>query len=226
MSLSMTAARAGNVGDPGLFGFLGSALGAIGKTAAGVAGGFATGGLAGGILGGIRAGTAALGGPKTIKQAKASNIVSIALQKPPLVMGSSTGGMFGGSAPARPALQAGSGFYAGPGGVAVGQYNMGAAPAGAPQAGSAAIAACGLKGYHMNKTTYCTHSGWVAKGTKCVRNRRRNPLNPRALSRAMSRVASAQRAVKAIQLFAGAPARAAAKGRGKVRRGRGKCGCR
>lgn len=225
MSLSMTAARAGNMGDPGLFGFIGSALGAIGKTAVGVAGGFATGGLAGAILGGTRAATAALGGPKTIKQAKASNIVSIALQKPPLAISQTRTGMFGGSTPAMPPLQAGSGFYAGPGGVAVGQYNM--APAGAaPAAGSAAIAACGLKGYHMNKTTYCTHAGWVAKGSKCVRNRRRNPLNPRALSRAMSRVASAQRAVKAIQLFAGAPARAAAKGKGKLRRGRGRCGCK
>lgn len=49
-------------------------------------------------------------------------------------------------------------------------------------------------GYHFNRTTYYTKNGRVDKGTKCVKNRRRNPLNPRALSRSMSRITSAKRA--------------------------------
>ncbi len=46
-------------------------------------------------------------------------------------------------------------------------------------------------GYHANKSDYWLKDGsFVAKGTRCVRNRRRNPMNPRALSRAISRVDS------------------------------------
>ncbi len=49
-------------------------------------------------------------------------------------------------------------------------------------------------GYHFNRTTYYTAKGRVEKGTRCVKNRRRNPLNPRALSRSMSRIHSAKKA--------------------------------
>jgi hypothetical protein len=62
-----------------------------------------------------------------------------------------------------------------------------------PAGGGAAGHACPV-GYHWNRTSYYTKSGHVAKGTKCVRNRRRNPLNPRAMSRAMSRIHSAKKA--------------------------------
>ena len=49
-------------------------------------------------------------------------------------------------------------------------------------------------GYHPNKSGYYTHSeGWIPEGTKCVKNRRRNPANPRALDRAMGRLNSAKR---------------------------------
>lgn len=49
-------------------------------------------------------------------------------------------------------------------------------------------------GYHPNKTSYHLKDGtFVAKGTRCVRNRRRNAMNPRALSRALARVDSAKR---------------------------------
>jgi hypothetical protein len=54
-------------------------------------------------------------------------------------------------------------------------------------------------GYHWNRTGYFTKSrGWVPKGTVCVKNRRRNPLNPRALSKALSRLTSAKRAVTVL----------------------------
>jgi len=44
-------------------------------------------------------------------------------------------------------------------------------------------------GFHPNKGGYFTlKSGFVEKGSKCVKNRRRNPMNPRALDRAIRRV--------------------------------------
>jgi hypothetical protein len=48
-------------------------------------------------------------------------------------------------------------------------------------------------GYHPNKTGYYTQRGYVPKGSRCVKNRRRNPANPRANDRAISRVKSAKR---------------------------------
>ena len=54
-------------------------------------------------------------------------------------------------------------------------------------------------GYHWNKSGYFLKSGeWVAKGTRQVKNRRRNPLNPRALDRSISRITSAKRASKKL----------------------------
>jgi len=53
-------------------------------------------------------------------------------------------------------------------------------------------------GYHWNKTGYYTRAGYVAPGTKEVKNRRRNSLNPRALDRALSRVTSAKKASKKL----------------------------
>jgi hypothetical protein len=52
-------------------------------------------------------------------------------------------------------------------------------------------------GYHWNKSDYFLRDGtFVPAGTKLVKNRRRNPLNPKAASRAISRLESAKRAVK------------------------------
>lgn len=54
-------------------------------------------------------------------------------------------------------------------------------------------------GFHANKTDYFLRDGtFVPKGSKCVRNRRRNPLNPRAASRAISRIKSAKNAAKML----------------------------
>ncbi len=64
-----------------------------------------------------------------------------------------------------------------------------------PRAGAIAAVACPA-GCHPNKSDYFLKSGsFVPRGTRCVRNRRRNPLNPRALDRAISRIGSAQNAV-------------------------------
>lgn len=49
-------------------------------------------------------------------------------------------------------------------------------------------------GYHYNKTSYFLKDGtYVPEGTKLVKNRRRNPMNPRALDRAIGRINSAKR---------------------------------
>jgi len=45
-------------------------------------------------------------------------------------------------------------------------------------------------GFHPNKSSYMTASGFVAQGTKCVRNRRRNLSNGRANTRALRRMAA------------------------------------
>lgn len=45
-------------------------------------------------------------------------------------------------------------------------------------------------GWHPNKSDYHTASGFVAQGTKCVRNRRRNLSNGRANTRALRRMAA------------------------------------
>lgn len=53
-----------------------------------------------------------------------------------------------------------------------------------------------MRGYRLNKTGYYLKDGtYVAPGTKWVKIRRRNSMNPRALSRAIARVDGA----KAIQ---------------------------
>jgi len=54
--------------------------------------------------------------------------------------------------------------------------------------------ASGWPGYHWNKADYFLRSGeFVPAGTRSVRNRRRNPMNPRATSNAISRVKGAKR---------------------------------
>jgi hypothetical protein len=50
------------------------------------------------------------------------------------------------------------------------------------------------KGHRLNKSGYWLKNGtYVAPGTKCVKSRRRNPANPRALDRAIGRLNSAKR---------------------------------
>lgn len=57
-------------------------------------------------------------------------------------------------------------------------------------------------GYHWNKTGYMTTQGYVEKGTRCVKNRRMNPTNPRALARAIRRGDSFVRLAKSFGLKA------------------------
>ena len=89
----------------------------------------------------------------------------------------------------------GSGTSIGPGGSL---FATGSGSATAYFSSPGTAMTCGgghpMRGTHLNKTTYRTLDGTlVPAGTRCVKNRRRNPLNPRALSRAVSRVAAAKK---------------------------------
>ena len=59
--------------------------------------------------------------------------------------------------------------------------------------GATGMEGCGA-GFRPNKSGYYAGGQFVAPGTVCVKSRRMNPLNPRALSRAMRRIESAKRA--------------------------------
>jgi len=65
--------------------------------------------------------------------------------------------------------------------------------------GSTGRSAGCVSGYHPNKTAYFLRDGtFVDVGTRCVKNRRRNPLNSRALDRSFGRIASAGNAIRAL----------------------------
>ena len=64
--------------------------------------------------------------------------------------------------------------------------------------GATGMQGCG-NGTRPNKSGYFLQSGqYVEPGSVCVRSRRMNPLNPRALSRAMRRIESAKRATSVL----------------------------
>jgi len=67
--------------------------------------------------------------------------------------------------------------------------------AAAPMAFASANGACpDMKGYHANTSDYFLRSGeFVGKGTRYVKNRRRNPGNMKALSRSLGRIKSAKK---------------------------------
>lgn len=74
-------------------------------------------------------------------------------------------------------------------------------------------------GFHPNKTSYFLKDGtYIEKGTVCVRNRRRNPLNPRALDRSMARIASTGNALRGLGFRAPSSKAIAQKGKPKKRR--------
>jgi len=65
--------------------------------------------------------------------------------------------------------------------------------------GATGLGAGCQSGFHPNKSSYRLLSGeLVEKGTRCVRNRRRNPMNPRALDRAIGRIVSAKKMSKKL----------------------------
>lgn len=149
-------------GDPGLFGFLAKAAGAVFRTV--VPGGGAVLDVAGGLLKATRRpapGTSLA----TIPQYPAPQITSgVQVQSGIVNFG---GGGFGGG-----------GAFGGGGGGGGGQVPMVVGPDGKM---------CQLRGYHLNKAHYWTRQGEIAKGTKCVKNRRMDVANVHALRRAIRR---------------------------------------
>lgn len=220
MSLAMRNARLYAKGDPGLFGFLGGVV-------KGAVGGFLTGGPAGAILGGAAGAVSGIAGrPISVAKTAAMSPVQIASTLP--ILRRTTPASILPPLPSQTPTFSGV-QIGGPSGVQVGTSRPGVGTAVAPTGpgvtgalvGAGAGTPC-VAGYHYNKSRYySTRYGVVEKGSVCVKNRRRNPLNPRALSRAMSRVKSAQKAVRCLQLFAGPAARASSKARSN-----GKSGCK
>lgn len=165
-SIRATTMRAAEMGDPGLFGFIGDALKTVGK-AVGVIPGVGT--IAGTALG-------AAGSLLAPQQ-------SGDLQLPR------------GTAPPLPGL-GGLGQRIIPGGATGYGFTDQELRNWANRAGKPAAKG---PGWHYNKSSYWLKDGtFVPAGSKAVRNRKRNPLNPRALDRAMGRLTSAKRASKKI----------------------------
>jgi hypothetical protein len=217
-------------GDPGLFGDIGKFIGGAVK---GGIGGLLTGnplaGLAGAVGGGVRAVSGA-GKPINPSILTAGNLVA-------------------GGRPPAPQIAIDSARVSGvqvggPNGVLIGSRtifpSMPQPPQlfpGGPMAPMAPPSQQGIScpprpkctGYHLNKTSYfrkggpCSpypEGGYVEKGSTWVRNRRRNPLNPRAASRAMARLTSAKRATRSILKFFGASSARRSGG------SKGRCGCK
>lgn len=161
----MAYSRGAMAGDPGLFGFLGKVV----KGAAGV-----VGGLGIPVVSGVARTVAGL--------IPGQAPVGPGMPGPAPSMASRVFG--GGSLPIL--RQALPGQVPTPGIVGAGQRLI--------PGGATGYEGCG-NGTRPNKSGYWLQSGqYVEPGSVCVRRRRMNPLNPRALSRAMRRIESAKRA--------------------------------
>jgi len=194
MSRQIKVSRARYSGDPGLFGFLGK----VAKGALSIGTGVVTGHPLAGVQGAIQSftgggGTGAGCGPgyyMAKSGPKAGTCVPNASTRASLQGATKFSG-----------IKIGGGTL--PGGIKLPSFTGGTTVAyGSPSpvsAGGGGGVPAGMKlacpsGFHPNKSGYYTHSeGWIPEGSKCVRNRRRNPANPRALDRAIGRLEGAKR---------------------------------
>ncbi len=163
MSLTVKVAQARasgrampGVGDPGLFGFIGKAIGKV----AGIA--------------------KVLPGPIGWAAGAVSKLMPSGRQPAP-------------SFPMQPPMTFPPSYPAPPGpglGMAPVQQQQ-QYPAAPPQGGQIGSPA----GYHVNESDYFLKDGtFVPAGSRWVKNRKRNPLNPRAASKAIGRIESLKRA--------------------------------
>lgn len=176
-----------------LLGSIGAAFG-LNKKTIGTLSDIGKGFLTGGPAGAITAGAANIAG----------NLKPTAATPFPMVPSINVASSFAAGGPQLPALPPGGNQYGiiniggvKPGVPSLGPGNQTQSGWGGVQSGSSSTAPspCAT-GYHWNKSGYYTKSGgWVPPRSKWVKNRRRNPLNPRALSRALGRLTSAKRAV-------------------------------
>lgn len=214
MSAQIRSARSRYSGDPGLFDVIGKVVGGIGKIAGGAIGGL----LSGGPIGAIGGAVSGLAGAIGVKSGGAAQAVPVSKATLPTVSGKNTFALPQASALPGTGLQI-------PTITPVGTSS-------APSSG-ASIGANGqlcLRGYHLNKSEYF-HKRLqmvVQPGTACVKNRRMNPLNPRAASRAMRRLDGFSRATKSVERMMIKLARKNAPrgSRGFSGRKSGGCGCR
>lgn len=177
-------------GDPGLFGFLGKAIGGVAKIAGNLLPGpiGAVAKLAGNVL---SPGQKAVAGP-TSSMGLTQSVTPIFGPMPGVPQLPQVGSQVGLVNIVRPGagpqlLGPGNNTQSGPG------SQVGWTPR--------EQAAC-QAGYHKNKHDYWTKKyGFIPKHSVCVKNRRRNPLNPRAASRSMSRLKSAQKAARFLGKF-------------------------
>jgi hypothetical protein len=162
-------------GDPGIFGFLGKAL----RTVTGIASKVLPGPL-GALAGGV---SSALGGVSGQQQAAVSATPAL----PPLV------------SPVYRNIQEVQRIPE-PGLPATIQRWIPGGETGFSETEEEMRAGRGSRpGFHWNKSGYFLKTGeYIRPGTKEVRNRRRNSLNPRALDRALGRVTGAKRASKKL----------------------------
>ncbi len=159
-------------GDPGLFGFIGKTIGRV----AGIAGKFLPGPV--GAIAGAVAGTIAGRGAGAVPIPPFQDVRPIG---GPRIMPT----LFQERVPARIPT---------PGvGGALERFFPGG------KSGFEPAAMLAPSGHHLNKSDYFLRDGtFVPAGTRLVKNRRRNPNNPRANSRALSRITSAKKAQKAL----------------------------
>lgn len=197
---SAALSRRANMGDPGLFGFLGK----VAKTAAGFipgpVGTIARAGIDALGGGGGQAPVPARSAPRP--QGPAPQPVSWSGPQPiltrgtPGISGSPTSNGFGAGITVNPP-------FAGAPGVGVSTHLGPTGGSAAPQQVQPAPNGKAPSGFHWNKSSYFLKDGtFVEKGTKLVKNRRRNPLNPKAASAAIRRLESAKKAVKRLDRVA------------------------
>lgn len=169
MSYAVKISRAQYSGDPGLFGVLGKIGGAILNTAGGLLPGPVGGAAqaAGRVLSG--------GGGSRTPQLPVYTAGFGPQQQAPRLPHSST--------------------QVGPGGMIYKhtEYGGGITLPQGMNGGAGTKLAC-PSGYHPNKSSYFLRDGtFVPEGSRCVKNRRRNVGNMRALDRALSRLNGAKR---------------------------------
>lgn len=159
-------------GDPGLFGSLGRFFGGVAK---GV-GSFLPGPV-GGVLtaaGGLLAGDRPIGRP--VSMAQNGRITSFAQDQPLFKLGPLT---------VDPPFLGAQGAE-----LSFGTRNG---------TGEDVTTLKCISGFHANKASYFLKDGtFIAEGSRCVKNRRMNPLNPRAASTAIKRIGRGKDATGAL----------------------------
>lgn len=176
MSLANKVARAQTRGDPGLFGDIWKGIKKVGGAVVGGVTGMVTGGPLGAVGGALR-GAGIIRQPQILAPQQPRALPGLGMQQP--------GGW---QMQIPPFTEYPLVRYTEPAG------QVGVAPSGVPG---------GLppRGYKLNKSGYFVHAGprgsaaygqgiWIPPRSTYVRARRRDPLNPRALDRATSRVTS------------------------------------